>query len=195
MINNYDISRLSKCLWMSFFDSVCRTPERDVLSWNGHAQRPPPSQPRARRFRDGTRWHMEADPSQNLQLPDVQHTAPKPPGQQLPEASKAAEAHPSISAPSSQHTLPSGAAGPQWSASTPHFFWAPLQRLRSVRHRVQLCHGDGLRYPLAPSDEPARSVLQPCVVHQPHIRYLRSVRLLFCFVFYLKLNKNKPIIQ
>lgn len=166
---------------MLFFYSAYRAPECDVLSWNGHTQWPPLSQPGARWLRDSPKRHMEANPSQNLQLPDVHHTAPQPPSQQLSEASETAEAHPSISAASPKHALPPGAAGSQRPASAAHVSRAPLQRLHPVRHRVQLRHGDSLCYPLAPSDGSAWSVLQPRVVHQPHIRYL---------LFINKFNKN-----
>lgn len=155
------------CNLHTFFPLQC---DQNVISWNGHLERPPVVQSCRGEVRDCPGWHLETHSVQDVQFPIVHHTAPQSQSQQLPEAPKETETDQTVSATAAKYSVPPGTAGPERAASETHFPRASLQRLHFVWYRVQLRDGDGVCYSCVTSDGAARPVLQSCVVHQSNFR-------------------------
>lgn len=147
--------------------------ERDVISGNGHSQWPPLGQSRREVFYSSGRYLEELTP-QNCQLPNVHHSAPQSPCQQLPKTAKTSEVDKTFSTSAAQHPMPPGPAGPQWASPETHLPRAAFQWLHPVRYWIQLCHGNGLCDPCASTDGPAWSILQLGVVYKPHTGWVQE---------------------
>eukprot|EP00071_Canis_lupus_P041166 XP_022274723.1 proton-associated sugar transporter A isoform X1 [Canis lupus familiaris] len=81
-----------------------------------------------------------------LRLLGVRYPAHQPSSQQLQTAPQEEEVHSSFPAPAPQHPV-SHRAGGLWGPAPPEVLpGAALQRLHSLWHRVQLCHGDSDSY-------------------------------------------------